>query len=185
MSILAGTSSKTHGRLCCSVNDWVSWATVLFSHNYFGPVGAGFPVAFLIVVSQVPSVGVSFLSSKPLKPIFFWWNPFCWQRKSRVYGWNILKKRPHLWLTTKNLLETIVFHWGASTFCQPLRFLGEVSLWRHPGALALHGTSDGLGGAGRASETCWNRSEEVPQIADIVRYSRYGRMDGIKLGDIG
>lgn len=71
MSILAGTSSKTHGRLCCSVNDWVSWATVLFSHNYFGPVGAGFPVAFLIVVSQVPSVGVSFLSSKPLKPFFF------------------------------------------------------------------------------------------------------------------
>ena len=42
---------------------------------------------------------------------------------------------------------------GAFTFCHPLCSLGEVSLWRYPGALALHGTSDKLGGAGRASES--------------------------------
>ena len=59
-------------------------------------------------------------------------------------GLYVKKNHPHE-STTKNLFESILFV-GASTSCQPLRFLGKVSLWRHPGALALHGTSDGLRG---------------------------------------
>ena len=80
------------------------------------------------------------------------------------------KSNFHLWWTTKNSLETIVFFWGHPPFASHFASSGRFLFGGIRALLRYMAPRTDLGAAGRASETCWNRPEEVSRIADIIGY---------------